>query len=204
MAQTLDLGRVVGDPGPQGPQGPTGPAGATGPQGPQGPKGDKGDTGATGPQGDKGDTGATGPQGPKGDTGETGPQGPKGDTGETFETSKSGKVTTLTITDAAGTHTVQINDGADGSTASNYTVPLPAAGWSADAPYSQTVQVDGISATDMPLVDVDMSSATSETASDIITAWACIGRITTGAGTLTAYCYTEAPAVDLTILVKVV
>lgn len=38
MAQTLDLGSVIG---------------------PQGPKGDKGDAGATG---------ATGPQGPKGDT----------------------------------------------------------------------------------------------------------------------------------------
>ena len=54
---TVDLGNVMGPPGPQGS------AGATGPQGPQGPKGD---TGATGPQGPKGDTGATGPQGDPG------------------------------------------------------------------------------------------------------------------------------------------
>ncbi len=110
MAQTLDLGCVVGPAGPkgdtgpagpqgiQGPKGETGATGATGPQGltgstgPQGPKGDKGDTGPQGiqgPQGDtgpKGDTGEVGPQGiqgPKGDTGDVGPQGPKGDTGDT-------------------------------------------------------------------------------------------------------------------------
>ena len=60
---TVDLGNVMGPPGPQGS------AGATGPQGPQGPKGD---TGAAGPQGPKGDTGDTGPQGA------TGPQGDPG------------------------------------------------------------------------------------------------------------------------------
>ena len=67
-----NLGRVVGDTGPQGPKGDTG---ETGPQGP------KGDTGATGDQGPKGDTGETGSQGPKGDTGPEGPKGDKGDQG---------------------------------------------------------------------------------------------------------------------------
>ena len=58
MAQTLDLGKVVG---PQGPQGKTGATGATGPMG---PKGETGETGPKGDKGDKGDTGATGPMGP--------------------------------------------------------------------------------------------------------------------------------------------
>ena len=101
-------------------QGPAGPAGATGPAGetgPQGPKGDTGDTGPQGPQGPKGETGDIGPAGPTGPTGETGPIGPKGDDGvsPTVSVSKTGKVTTITITDATGPHTATINDGADGS-----------------------------------------------------------------------------------------
>ena len=85
--------------GPQGPAGATGATGATGPQGPQGPRGE------TGPQGLQGPQGATGPTGPKGDDGVS----------PTVEVSKSGKVTTITIIDAEGTHTATINDGADGS-----------------------------------------------------------------------------------------
>lgn len=130
-----------GDTGAQGPQGEKGEAGAQGPQGEkgetgeQGPQGEKGETGAQGPQGEKGekgDTGAQGPQGEKGDTGVQGPQGEKGETGATGDTgakgsdgvsptvavSKSGKVTTITITDANGTKTATINDGEDVSATS--------------------------------------------------------------------------------------
>ena len=60
MAQTIDLGSVIG---------------------PQGPKGETGATGAIGPQGPKGDTGATGPQGPAGAKGATGDAGPQGAAG---------------------------------------------------------------------------------------------------------------------------
>ena len=112
-----------------GPQGPAGATGATGAAGPQGPRGE---TGATGPQGPQGETGPAGPQGPQGATGPQGPQGETGPQGEpgsagptgprggdgvspTIAVSKSGKVTTITIVDAAGPHTATINDGADGS-----------------------------------------------------------------------------------------
>ena len=83
----------------------------TGPQGPQGPTGAAGPTGATGPRGE------TGPQGLQGPQGATGPTGPKGDDGvsPTISVSKSGKITTITIVDAEGSHTATINDGADGS-----------------------------------------------------------------------------------------
>ena len=119
----------TGATGPQGPKGDTGETGATGPQGPkgdtgatgpQGPKGDTGDTGSQGPKGDTGATGATGPQGPKGDTGETGatgPQGPKGADG-TDGVSPTVTVTDIngghrvTITDATGTKTFDVMDGA--------------------------------------------------------------------------------------------
>ena len=61
--------------------------------------------------------GETGPQGLQGPQGATGPSGPKGDDGvsPTISVSKSGKITTITIVDAEGTHTATINDGADGS-----------------------------------------------------------------------------------------
>ena len=94
--------------------------GDTGATGPQGPKGDTGETGSQGPKGDTGATGATGPQGPKGDTGETGatgPQGPKGADG-TDGVSPTVTVTDIngghrvTITDATGTKTFDVMDGA--------------------------------------------------------------------------------------------
>lgn len=100
--------------GPAGPAGATGPAGETGPQGPKGETGDIGPQGPQGPKGETGDTGPAGPTGPIGETGETGPQGPAG-VSPTVSVSKTGKVTTITITDATGPHTATINDGADGS-----------------------------------------------------------------------------------------
>lgn len=89
MAQTVDLGKVVGSvgatgaKGATGPQGPKGDTGAQGPKGDTGAKGATGATGPTGPTGPRGATGAQGPQGPKGATGATGPQGPQGAKGAT-------------------------------------------------------------------------------------------------------------------------
>ena len=88
--------------------------------GPQGKKGDKGDTGAKGDTGEKGDKGDKGEKGDTGNTGATGAQGIQGVRGEpgyspTVEISKTGKVTTVTITDENGAHTATINDGKDGT-----------------------------------------------------------------------------------------
>ena len=125
-----------GDTGPQGIQGlqgEKGDKGDTGPQGIQGEKGDKGDTGTQGPQGEQGIQGIQGEKGDKGDKGDTGPQGiqgEKGDKGDTgangkdgvspsVDISKSGKVTTINITDATGVHTATINDGEKGEKGDN-------------------------------------------------------------------------------------
>ena len=64
-----------------------------------------------GAKGDKGDNGSPG------EKGEPGTPGAKGDDGvsPTITVSKTGKVTTLTITDKDGTKTATINDGADGT-----------------------------------------------------------------------------------------
>ena len=94
------------------PRGATGAQGPVGPEGPQGPKGDTGAIGPEGPQGQPGATGEKGEQGPKGDTGDPGADG----VSPTVAVSKSGKVTTVTITDKNGTKTATINDGADGKT----------------------------------------------------------------------------------------
>lgn len=113
-----------GDKGDTGPQGPQGEQGIQGIQGEKGEKGDKGDTGLQGPQGEQGI------QGPKGDTGPQGIQGIQGEKGETgangkdgvspsVDISKSGKVTTINITDATGVHTATINDGEKGEKGDN-------------------------------------------------------------------------------------
>lgn len=88
--------------------------------GPQGKKGDKGDTGAKGDTGEKGDKGDKGEKGDTGNTGATGAQGIQGVQGEpgyspTVQISKTGKVTTVTITDENGDHVFKISDGQDGT-----------------------------------------------------------------------------------------
>lgn len=90
----------------KGPKGDTGPRGATGSQGatgPQGIQGLKGDTGATGPKGDTGARGATGPQGATGPAGKNGTNGANG-----VSCTHSWSGTTLTITSASGTSSVNL------------------------------------------------------------------------------------------------
>ena len=93
--------------------GPPGPQGATGPQGP------KGETGPQGPQGEQGIQGETGPQGPQGIQGIQGPAGQDGTDGTDgfspiANVTKSGDTATITITDALGTTTATVSDGATG------------------------------------------------------------------------------------------
>ena len=85
-----------------------------------------------------------------------------------------------------------------------YAAALPTAGWSADAPYTQTVSVEGILATDAPVVDVDLSEATTSTYADLVEAWNAVGRIATGAGHITAYCYEDKPTQALSLKIRVV
>lgn len=115
-----------GDPGPQGPRGCRGPKGPPGETGPAGEKGDPGKKGEPGPEGPEGPPGATGPAGEKGDPGPQGEKGEKGDPGTdgvspVISAEKTGKVTTLTITDGSGTRTVELLDGRDGDGAGDMT-----------------------------------------------------------------------------------
>ncbi len=83
------------------------------------------------------------------------------------------------------------------------TAALPSGSWSQSAPYTQTVQVAGLMATDIPLADVVLSSDAT-IAIQQLQDYALIGRINAGEGQLTAYCYRAKPDVALTLLLKVV
>ena len=90
------------------------------------------------------------------------------------------------------------------ATTATYSATLSSSGWSASAPYTQTVAVSGILVSDNPFADVDMSGATGSNGASITEAWGYIGRITANNGSITAYCYEEKPTVNLKVLLKVV
>lgn len=71
-----------------------------------------------------------------------------------------------------------------------------------EAPYTKTITVNGIQATDMPIIDVVMSGdyATDE---QRVEAWGYIYRAVTGTNSITFYA-TEKPTIDLPIQIKVV
>lgn len=84
--------------------------------------------------------------------------------------------------------------------AHEYTVTLTASGWTGDAaPYTQTANVSGILAADSPIADLDVSSASADDYSSLSSAWACVGRIQTADGQITATCYGAVPTVDMTV-----
>lgn len=106
----------------------------------------------------------------------------------------------------------QLNGKANSSHAHNYATTatysgtLTSGGWSSSAPYSQTVTISGILATDTPFADVNMSSAsTGDAGNNLIEAWSFVGRITvTADNTVVAYCYDEKPTINIPFVLKVV
>lgn len=88
------------------------------------------------------------------------------------------------------------------ATTAVYTATLDTTWSGSDAPYSKTVTVNGILATDVPIVDVIMSGDYSADEA-CIEAWGYIYRITTANNSITLYA-TSKPAVSLSIQIKVV
>lgn len=80
---------------------------------------------------------------------------------------------------------------------------LPGANWSTGTPATQTVTVEGMQDTIVPIVDILVSDAVA-TAKNEIAAWGLIGKIVTGSNTITAYCYDKVPEVALTMQIKAV
>ena len=99
--------------------------------------------------------------------------------------------------------TTQLNSKA---TTAQYTATLLAANWadvSGNAPFTQTVNVQGILSTDSPFVDVVLSS-TTETAKSQLEAFGCLSKIETAAGSITATCLDTKPTIDIPIKLKVI
>ena len=108
------------------------------------------------------------------------------------------------MTAAEGTKLAGIETGATKNTVINTTCTLTVAGWTgADVPYTQTVNVTGILATDVAICDVSVSS-TVATGVDEMDDWELISKIESGAGTLTFSCYEDKPITELNVNVKVV
>lgn len=89
-----------------------------------------------------------------------------------------------------------------GVAAHNWTVDLPAGGWSSEAPYTQTVAVEGILATDRPHYGVVLSD-NLETALAEKEAFALVDDLETANGSVTFTCFEEKPQVDLNIQLEV-
>lgn len=83
-----------------------------------------------------------------------------------------------------------------------FSVNLPASGWSASAPYTQTVSVEGILGTDTPNYGVAYSS-NSETALAQKEAFAMVDDLDTTDGSVKFTCFEEKPEVDLTVQLEV-
>lgn len=87
-----------------------------------------------------------------------------------------------------------------------YTTTLTALGWtdtSGNAPFIQTVNIQGILATDTPIIDVVLSS-TSETAKSQLEAFSCLSKVETADGSITATCLDTKPTIDIPIKLKVI
>lgn len=81
-------------------------------------------------------------------------------------------------------------------------VTLLAAAWSDTAPYTQTAAVEGIQATDMPIIECSAEAATKAEKKALQKNWNLVDRIVTGDGAVTAYCNFGKPLVDLPLKIK--
>lgn len=80
------------------------------------------------------------------------------------------------------------------ATKASYTATLESDDWEGDAaPYTQTVDITGILATDIPIVD--LASVTQDSLND----WARVSSITTAAGSITATCLAAKPSSSLSL-----
>ena len=94
----------------------------------------------------------------------------------------------LAIVHEGGLYGVVVND----------TAALPASGWSAAAPYTQTVTAAKMAELYEPFADVVLSGTAAQKAAQGLE-WNKISWITAGSGTITATCCRAAPTIDLAV-----
>lgn len=113
---------------------------------------------------------------------------------------------TNATTSAAGLMSAADKTKLDGlKNSASYSVSLTASGWAeqSDGTYAQTASVSGITASDIAIVDVDMSAVTTSTYEAISEAWSLVGRAYTVANGVTFVCYVGMPTTDMTVKVEV-
>ena len=79
---------------------------------------------------------------------------------------------------------------------------FPAGGWSASAPYTQTVSVPLVTARSNPIYDVYNPGNDPDMLDTVQDAFNAIRRLETGSGTVKLTCGNLKPAVDLTIILE--
>lgn len=84
-----------------------------------------------------------------------------------------------------------------------HTATLTTGGWSSAAPYTQTVSVSGIQATDMPHIS-PVYSDTLATALLEKEAWSLVNKAVAASGSITFTCFEEKPVTAIPIQVEVV
>lgn len=82
------------------------------------------------------------------------------------------------------------------------TAAFLAANWSAEAPYTQTVNVEGIKETDAPVPLFVDDSENKDSSKAKEKAYSCITYFDSGDGTITATCKYDKPADDFTVAFK--
>lgn len=170
----------------------------------------KGEQGVQGIQGVQGEQGKQGIQGEQGIQGIQGEKGESGDDGKGVvsitKTATIDNVDTYTITYTDDTtSTFEVTNGVTKiqTTKADKTCTFTANGWSSVVPYTQTVAVEGITESLNPRIDLKVSESIATGKKEEI-AFSYFTRVTTGDGTLTAYCYETKPNVDITIMIEVI
>ena len=83
------------------------------------------------------------------------------------------------------------------------TASVSSSGWSSAAPYTQTINVEGITEDDEPTISLYLAgSRASVLVKAMNQAYGMLDRAVTGDGTITLYCYNKKPATTYTIAIK--
>lgn len=124
-----------------------------------------------------------------------------------FTTNSEGHITAVSAVDLGALLTKEAIIAALGYSPArcySYTGTLSASGWSSTAPYTQTITMQGIVATDEPFFDLNMTNATVDNAGDLAKNWVLVKKLEAGANSIIATCYDSAPTIDLPMNIKVI
>lgn len=105
--------------------------------------------------------------------------------------------------DLFGANDINVTNKAINRSNSKKSITLTSSGWSSSAPYTQTVSVSGMTAEDLPIPLLDVSSASNESAEkQLRKQFAWLSYYDTAAGQITFTAKYKKPTVNLTIDLK--